>query len=198
MIDFLNILSKRRLQARIDELEKEIEQAYSDLFFTQMKKNDLKIAFMDKEKLLRESIEENKRMKKELDITLVRTYSDQGTNGDLYVNDHLICHTIELPWRENRRQVSCIPEGVYQLSKRNSTRFGDHIYVAKVPGRSAILIHAANNAATELQGCIAPVTRLSGPGRGTQSRLALGAVINVVYGGIDSGKKVFLHISSKE
>ncbi|WP_322348418.1 DUF5675 family protein [Marivirga arenosa] len=42
-----------------------------------------------------------------------------------------------------------------------------------LPGRSWILIHPANDALTELQGCIAPVMKLSGIGKGIHSRKAM-------------------------
>lgn len=70
--------------------------------------------------------------------------------------------SLELPWRDNLRQKSCIPAGTYTCGLVKSPRFGLVYEVKDVPGRSAILIHPANfggNAdegwTTELQGCIA-------------------------------------------
>lgn len=134
-------------------------------------------------------------MKTKTTIFLKRTYHPNGTNGTLYINDNEIAHTIELPWRDNKFRISCIPEGTYRIRKRTSTRFGDHIYVEKVPNRSAILFHPANNAIKELMGCIAPVTKLTGPGTGTQSVLAMGKLRSIVYGHIDAGKEVYLEIT---
>ncbi len=34
---------------------------------------------------------------------------------------------IELPWIENKKQVSCIPEGVYELKPRFSEKFKHHL-----------------------------------------------------------------------
>lgn len=34
--------------------------------------------------------------------------NDQGTEGILVYKD-LVLRTLELPWRENQRQISCIP-----------------------------------------------------------------------------------------
>jgi hypothetical protein len=99
--------------------------------------------------------------------------TDRGTTGLLYINRKFICYTIELPWRENQRMISCIPEGIYDLRMHRSPTFGDVIHITNVPGRSWIYFHAANNALTELKGCIAPVTNPTGPGRGTASRPAL-------------------------
>ncbi len=48
----------------------------------------------------------------------------------------------------------------------------------------------------EAQGCIAPVTRIIGQGRGTQSRKAFNRLLQLVYGAIDSGQQVFLTIQT--
>lgn len=72
--------------------------------------------------------------------------------------------TLELPWRENQRNISCIPEGEYPLRKRQFYRGGYDTYlIEKVPNRSYILFHAANWVA-ELQGCIAVGRSLSDNG----------------------------------
>ena len=69
------------------------------------------------------------------------------------------CHGISRPWKSNKRNVSCIPEGVYNLELVDSPRFGKgSIAIVNVPDRSYILIHAAN-LARELRGCEAPGTR---------------------------------------
>ena len=64
------------------------------------------------------------------------------------------CFTLELPWRENQVGVSSIPKGEYKLAHRRSPKYGDHIHVMEVPGRSYILIHPANFV-SQLRGCIA-------------------------------------------
>ena len=66
----------------------------------------------------------------------------------------LIFKTLELPWKHNERQVSCIPPGQYEVERRRSDRFGDHFHIQDVPDRDLILIHAANHY-TQLKGCIA-------------------------------------------
>ena len=70
-------------------------------------------------------------------------HTDQGTWGVLAFGQHH-CRSLELPWRDNRRQVSCIPPGIYRCGMVGSPRFGRVYQVHDVPGRSAILIHAAN------------------------------------------------------
>lgn len=103
---------------------------------------------------------------------LTRTYFPDGTNGRLECDGKLICYTIELPWKDNEKGVSCIPEGEYFISRRYSQKLQWHLEINQVDNRSLILIHPANNAQQELRGCIAPVTKLSGPGLGLMSRKA--------------------------
>ena len=64
-------------------------------------------------------------------------------------------YTLELPWRENQKQVSCIPAGQYQIALYNSVKFGPCFQVLDVPGRDAILIHAGNYN-RDTHGCILP------------------------------------------
>src|SRR6478736_962892 len=107
-----------------------------------------------------------------MDIVLSRTYFSDGTNGKIECEGRFVCYAIELPWFDNAKQVSCIPEGKYLLRKRYSSKFQWHIEVVGVENRSYILFHPANNAQMELKGCIAPVTKVAGPGLGLQSRQA--------------------------
>lgn len=92
--------------------------------------------------------------------------TDQGTFGVLAFGPHVM-HSVELPWRDNARQRSCIPPGSYQCAIVQSPKFGRVYGVANVPGRSHVLIHAANLAGdvdlgwvTQLHGCIAPAERI--------------------------------------
>ena len=97
-------------------------------------------------------------------VVLSRTYFPNGTNGKLESDGKFICYTIELPWKENETKVSCIPEGEYVIRKRYSRKYKWHLEVMDVPSRKGILLHPANNAQSELKGCIAPVSKLSGAG----------------------------------
>lgn len=77
-------------------------------------------------------------------INLNRTYSsDQGTLGFLRADD-FSCIILELPWRDNQRNISCIPDGEYKCSYIKSNRFGYCYWVQNVPDRSGILFHAGN------------------------------------------------------
>lgn len=110
-------------------------------------------------------------------VEIARTYYPEWTHGLLMINDVIICHTLELAWRDNQRNVSCIPEGIYPMTVRHSQRFRKHLLIQDVPDRDYILVHPANDARTELKGCIAPVMQVTGGGKGLYSRLALGVVM---------------------
>jgi hypothetical protein len=125
-------------------------------------------------------------------LFLTRTYFPEGTNGKLMCEGKLLCNTIELPWKNNEKRVSCIPEGRYFIRKRYSQKFKWHLEVVDVKNRSYILFHPANNALQELNGCIAPVTKLSGPGLGLMSRKAFEKLKTFVYAALDSKESVEL------
>jgi hypothetical protein len=131
-------------------------------------------------------------------LILSRTYFPDGTNGKLEFEGKLICLTIELPWKENEKRVSCIPEGKYFISKRYSKKFQFHLEILDVKDRSLILLHPANNAQKELKGCIAPVTKLSGPGLGLDSRKAFVKLKNLVYKVLDQKQEVELIVQSQK
>lgn len=128
---------------------------------------------------------------------LIRSYGERGVNGKLYLHDQQVCYTIELPWKNNQAQISCIPEGIYPLQKRYSPRFGWHLQLQHVPGRSMILIHPANHAMLELRGCIAPVSLLTGAGRGRHSVRAMQRIMHLVDTAIRTEEPIFLIVSSK-
>ena len=86
--------------------------------------------------------------------------SDHGTLGILTIDDWS-CFTLELPWRDNKPQISCIPEGAYGVVPWNSLKWPNSYHVSNVQGRSAILTHTGNLAGdvseglkTHVHGCI--------------------------------------------
>ncbi|HZZ74739.1 MAG TPA: DUF5675 family protein, partial [Puia sp.] len=131
-----------------------------------------------------------------MELELIRTYYWSGTNGKILFQGRFIVYTIELPWQNNHARVSCIPEGRYELKKRWSPRFLRHLQVMNVVRRDYILFHAANDALRELKGCIAPVSSLTGAGKGLRSRTALQALTGLVYGALDQHDPVFITIKS--
>lgn len=72
-----------------------------------------------------------------------------------------VCKTLELAWKENKPDISCIPSGIYECKYTRSNRLsklkGRDFYtyeVLGVKGRAGIRIHAANYF-FQLLGCIA-------------------------------------------
>lgn len=102
-----------------------------------------------------------------VDIYLTRRRrTDQGTESIFSVPGlNFSSFSFELPWRDNRPNVSCIPPGTYPVSWRESRRW-KAFHIRNVPGRSCILIHAGNFAGdvakgfkTHVQGCVLLGTR---------------------------------------
>lgn len=79
-----------------------------------------------------------------------------GTVGELVLGTFK-CVTIERDWINNKQEISCIPEGVYQCKLGPSSKnlpYSTMAYeVRDVPNRTLIKIHVANYP-HELEGCI--------------------------------------------
>ena len=88
-----------------------------------------------------------------VNTTLTRNeYTDQGTFGVLKVKGKAFA-IVELPWRGNKDNVSCIPEGVYQCVYEYSDKFKMKLYEIKgVPGRSECKFHYGNYAGDKKMG----------------------------------------------
>ena len=129
-----------------------------------------------------------------MELVLERSYHEEGANGALFLNGQFLSFTIELPWAQNQRSESCIPEGTYELEARNSQRFGNHLLLKSVLNRQLILIHPANYAKGELRGCIAPVSELIGIGRGSNSRMAMQKILSLCHQAFERKEKVLLTI----
>jgi len=104
------------------------------------------------------------------------------------------CVTLELPWRGNRRSVSCIPVGDYEVALRSSPKFKKHLHVSDVSGRSYILIHPGNFF-SDTSGCILVGTSFEdinsdGEIDVVSSKKTMKALLAVVVEGIHSLKVV--------
>ena len=68
-----------------------------------------------------------------------------------------MCDTLELPYKDNQRSVSCIPAGQYKVRLRTEKESGSrnylHLLVQDVPNRDFILFHRGNSA-KDTSGCI--------------------------------------------
>lgn len=63
------------------------------------------------------------------------------------------CRSLELPWKNNERQISCIPEGDYWCDPRATPERGNHFIIQGTLPRELILIHTLNTF-RQTKGCI--------------------------------------------
>jgi hypothetical protein len=79
-------------------------------------------------------------------VNIFRTRrSSHGSEGILSFGS-FHCYSLELPWKDNRSNVSCIPPGTYHVKIRISPKYGRVYWVTKVKGRTYILMHSGNYA----------------------------------------------------
>ena len=93
-----------------------------------------------------------------IDLLLIRdTFSENSILGELFVNGERMCDTLELPYKDNQKSISCIPAGEYSVrlrpARQSATRDYLHLLVQDVKDRSYILFHRGNTA-KDSRGCI--------------------------------------------
>jgi hypothetical protein len=91
----------------------------------------------------------------EIRLYLIREQEDEWqTTGRLEDRNGIeIAKTLELPWRNNERNISRIPGGIYPVIKHISPKFGQCFWLQDTGSRSQILIHAGNYH-RDTHGCI--------------------------------------------
>ena len=93
-----------------------------------------------------------------IQVVLTRQKSlETCTVGTLHIQTtNLVwrCKTLELPWLNNKPQISCIPAGEYVCRRVKSSKFGETFQICDVPGRVGILFHTGNSAPKDTRGCI--------------------------------------------
>ena len=118
-----------------------------------------------------------------INLLIIRdTFSEKSTLGKLFINGESFCDTLELPYVNNERSVSCIPEGEYKvrlrLARESATRNYLHLLVQEVPSRSYILFHRGNTA-KDTRGCIL-VGQSREQDRVNNSRLAMDLIVKEI------------------
>ena len=93
-----------------------------------------------------------------INLLIIRdTFSEKSTVGELFLNGERMCDTLENPYINNERSISCIPEGEYKVrlrtARESATREYLHLLVKDVPNRDWILFHRGNSA-KDTSGCI--------------------------------------------
>jgi len=110
-------------------------------------------------------------------LLLIRdTFTDKSVLGKLYCNAEFIAHTLELPWKDNQKNISCIPNGQYsckiRLARESATRDYVHLQVKDIHNRSFVLFHRGNYP-SDSKGCILTGThRAQVPDKILESKIA--------------------------
>ena len=118
-----------------------------------------------------------------INLLIIRdTFTEESTLGKLFLNGEYFCDTLENPWKNNVRNISCIPDGVYdvrlRLPRESASRDYLHLLVKEVPNRDYILFHRGNTSA-DTSGCIL-VGQTREQDRVNNSRLAMDLVIKEI------------------
>lgn len=114
--------------------------------------NFIKRLFVKTKKVLKET-----KISKANLLIIRNTFTKKSTLGKLYLNGGLYWHTLELPYKDNQRSISCIPAGRYKVKKRSAEQSSkykyEHLIVEAVPNRKYILFHIGNYP-HDTSGCI--------------------------------------------
>lgn len=87
-------------------------------------------------------------------LKLIRVSTcEDGTFGVLIDGAMPFALTLEPPWVDNAKDISCIPPGEYYCESINSVKFGYTFKVQDVPDRTNILFHRGNWE-KDTKGCI--------------------------------------------
>ena len=82
------------------------------------------------------------------EILLQRIWFDDKYTLGILIDDYPICLTLELPWHDNKTDISCIPNGDYTVEYKDGKY---HVY--GVDGRKYIEMHSGNTV-DDTHGCI--------------------------------------------
>lgn len=130
-------------------------------------------------------------------LALVRETVAPATLGRLFIDGVPECDTLELPWKDNLKEVSCLAPGRYPVIFGYSQRFRrEMLRLMDTAHRVGILIHAANHV-SELRGCIALGKRL-GPDSLMESKPAVEALEAKVRAALGRGEAVRIEIRNPE
>ncbi len=84
-------------------------------------------------------------------------HDDRQSLGVLYLftgADIFVAKSLELPWNDNKPQISCIPAGRYLCKRTWSPKHGEYQHeICNVPGRTGLRFDIANFV-KQLLGCV--------------------------------------------
>jgi len=67
--------------------------------------------------------------------------NSEATYGNFIDGDTPFALTLELPWRQNKQNKSCIPSETYHCKRRTWGKYKRYFEIMNVPGRKGIIIH---------------------------------------------------------
>ena len=118
---------------------------------------------------------------KHIHIKRIHT-SDSGTFGVVCAGHHgePFCVSLELPYRNNEPNISCIPNGVFEGIRVTSPRFGNTFEVkgGVIGDRTHILFHCGNSI-EDSRGCILLAENFSPNSRVERSRVAFNEFLSL-------------------
>lgn len=122
-------------------------------------------------------------MKFSSDVIIARYFGgkDLATQGVMLIGGKPVLCTLELPYRQNLREESCIPCGEYRYEMVVSGRHGVTYEIQGVSNRDGILFHVGNDVG-DTRGCILVGTRVSEDGKLVDSREGMHRFVELMAG----------------
>ena len=125
-----------------------------------------------------------------MQIVVSHVFDDFGGKFSLLEAGDVSLWIMEREWNGNRRNVSCVPRGEYELVRHHGTKYPDTwalkgltVAGGAVPDRSkarfACVIHSAKHA-TDLEGCLAPAEAIDSYGQAINSRQATALLLSIL------------------
>ena len=87
------------------------------------------------------------------EMKLTRYYSGKDCTLGTLTDGNFFLYTLENPWLDNQKNISCIPCGTYNVVEHNGMRHKNVWRLEGVDGRYSIVIHKGNYERST-KGCI--------------------------------------------
>ena len=125
-----------------------------------------------------------------MQLVASQMFDDFGGKFSLLEAGDVSLWIMEREWNGNRRNVSCVPRGTYELVRHHGTKYPDTwalkgLTVAggalpdRTKARFACVIHAAKHP-TDLEGCLAPAEAIDSHGQSIDSHLATASLLAIL------------------
>ena len=125
-----------------------------------------------------------------MQLVASQMFDDFGGKFSLLEAGDVSLWIMEREWNGNRRNVSCVPRGAYELVRHHGTKYPDTwalkgLTVAggalpdRTKARFACVIHAAKHP-TDLEGCLAPAEAIDSHGQAINSHLATASLLAIL------------------